>query len=250
MATGRVNTPSLNLRDEPDGRIIAILTGGMIVTILVPDVSGSWFLVSADADGITRAGWVVGRFIDTSGTDPASGPTDPGFGPAGGGIFDADNWENYRFLLGRRESDNKYNSVNSIGFCGRWQFGYSALIDCGYVRSTVRRNSELTASSSWLGLNGVSSREDWLSNTAAQDSAMLGYTRAHYNTLIRRAGLLPNSSIPRCAGLLAASHLLGVGGAMSFVKTGSGGHDANGVTAADYYKLLSRAFGGSGLLEP
>ena len=45
-------------------------------------------------------------------------------------------------------------------------------------------------------------------------------------------------------------NLLGVGGAMAFVNTGGGGSDANGVTAGDYYKLLSKAFGGSGTLEP
>lgn len=246
MTTGRVSTPSLNLRDEPNGQIIAILTGGTIVTTLVPDVSGDWLLISADADGITRVGWVSGRFIDTSGPDPGTGPTDPG--PTGGGIFDADNWERCRTVLGRRESDNNYRSVNQFGFCGRWQFGAGALIDSGYVRSGTR-NSGLTSPGAWLGLNSVFSRDDWLSNTAAQDSAMLAYTKAHYNALIRRGGLRSNSSIARCAGLLAASHLLGVGGAMSFVN-GSGGHDANGVTAADYYKLLSRAFGGSGSLEP
>jgi hypothetical protein len=248
MTTGRVNTPSLNLRDEPDGQIIAILTGGTSVSVIVPDVSGNWLLISADADGITRVGWVAGRFIDASGAGPGTGPADPG--PTSGGIFDADNWELYRTVLGKRESDNKYGSVNSIGFCGRWQFGFGALIDCGYVRKSVKSNGELTLPGSWLGLNGVSSRPDWLSNTAAQDSAMLVYTKGHYNALLGLGGLKSNSSIARCAGLLAASHLLGVGGAMLFVHTGSGGHDANGVTAADYYKLLSRAFGGSGFLEP
>ena len=250
MATGRVNTPSLNLRDEPNGQIVAILTGGTTVTVLVPDVSGAWLLVSADTDGITRVGWVSGRFIDTSGIDPGPGPSDPGpTGPTGGEIFDSNNWDLYRTVLGRRESDNNYRSVNQFGFCGRWQFGAGALIDGGYVKRGAR-NRDLTNDEFWTGLNGVSSREHWLSNTAAQDSAMLAYTKSHFNDLLRRGGLQSNSSIARCAGLLAASHLLGIGGAMSFVRSGSGGHDANGVTAADYYKLLSKAFGGSGFLEP
>jgi hypothetical protein len=78
---------------------------------------------------------------------------------------------------------------------------------------------------------------------------MLTYTKGHYNSLIRQGGLRSDSSTARCAGLLAASHLLGVGGAMAFML-GSTGHDANGVTSADYYRLLSKAFGGTGSLEP
>ncbi|MBA7474290.1 MAG: hypothetical protein DI543_17975 [Bradyrhizobium icense] len=247
MATGRVNTPTLNLRDQPDGQILAVLTGGTAVEILTPDLPGNWLFVSAEASGKTFFGWVARRFVD----GPGAGPIGPGSsGLATGSIFDAENWEKYRFVLGRRESDNKYGSVNSLGFCGRWQFGFSALIDCGYVRSSVTRNRQLTSPDSWLGLNGVFSRADWLSNTTAQDSAMLVYTKSHNRLLINKGALRSNSSIARCAGLLAASHLLGVGGAMAFVNTGSGGHDANGVTAGEYYKLLSTAFGGSGALEP
>lgn len=246
MTTGRVNTPSLNLRDQPDGQIIAVLIGGTIATLLVPDLPGDWLFVSADAGGgVIRFGWVARRFLDISGADPGAGP----IGAADGDIFGADNWEKYRNVLGRRESDNNYRSVNQFGFCGRWQFGAGALIDGGYVKAGTR-NRDLTSPGVWTGLNGVSSRDDWLSNTTAQDSAMLAYTKAHFNALIRQQGLRSNSSIARCAGLLAASHLLGIGGAMSFVRSGSGGHDANGVTAADYYRLLSKAFGGSGSLEP
>lgn len=244
MATGRVNTPSLNLRDQPNGQVIAMLTGGTLVTLLVPELPGDWLFVSANVDQVVRFGWVARRFIDTS--DGGAGSTGPT--PAGGDIFELHNWEKYRTVLGRRESSNNYRSVNQFGYCGRWQFGAGALIDGGYVKRGAR-NRDLINNEFWTGLNGVSSREDWLSNTAAQDAAMLEYTKAHNSALIRRGGLQPNSSIARCAGLLAAAHLLGVGGAMSFVQ-GTIGHDANGVTAADYYKLLSEAFGGSGSLEP
>lgn len=247
MATaGIVNTPSLNLRDEPEGQIIAILIGGTKVTVLVPDVSGNWLLISTDAERITQVGWVAERFINTSGAYPGAGQTGPG--AATGAIFDADNWEKYRMVLGQRESSNSYRSVNQLGYCGRWQFGAGALIDCGYVQAGTR-NRDLTTAGVWLGLKGVSSLDNWLSNTAAQDSAMVVYTKAHFDALIRKGGLRSNSSTARCAGLLAAAHLLGVGGAMSFVQ-GANGQDANGVTAAEYYGLLSRAFGGSGFLEP
>jgi hypothetical protein len=248
MALGLVNTPSLNLRDAPDGQIVTILTGGTTVETLAPDASGNWLFVSADVDGITFVGWVTARFIDTSDGDPATGPTGPVPSDPTGGIFDTNNWTKYGNVLGQRESGNNYRSVNQLGFCGRWQFGASALIDGGYVRLHTATGN-LSSPGVWLGKDGVSSRDDWLNNQDAQNSAMLVYTKAHYNFLLGKHVLQPNSSLPRCAGLLAAAHLLGPGGAIAFVQ-GSVGHDANGTTSVQYYKLLSTAFGGSGVLEP
>jgi len=244
MALGRVSTPSLNVRDAPGGQIVAILTGGATVTTLAPDASGDWLFISTDIDDITFMGWVAARFIDTSGHDPGTDPVSTG--PTGG-IFDAGNWAKYGSVLGQRESSNNYHSVNQFGFCGRWQFGVGARIDGGYVRPGTQQHN-VSSPNVWLGKDGVFSREDWLDNEDVQNAAMVVYTKAHFNALTTRHALTSNSSLPRCAGLLAAAHLLGVGGAMNFVR-GSNGHDANGTTAGQYYRLLSTAFGGSGELE-
>ena len=159
------------------------------------------------------------------------------------------NWKKFCQVLGTRESGNVYEKVNKIGFCGRWQFGALALIDCGYVKRDRRRNSDLLRSDSWLGTNGVTSREGWLSGRATQNAAMLQYTRMHYKSLIKSGSLSAGSSLPRVAGLLAASHLMGVGGANDFVR-GKFKTDGFGTSTKEYYALLSKAFGGTGSLEP
>lgn len=177
---------------------------------------------------------------------PASGSTPSS--PAGFGPMDDVAWPKYCNVLGARESSNNYASVNQINFCGRWQFGAGALCDGGYVKPG-KKNSDLPTPSSWTGKDGVNSLNDWLSNHSAQDSAMAEYTKGHYNQLVHNGSLPAGSSLPRVAGLLAAAHLLGVGGATNFVNGDNSGADANGVTAGVYYKLLSKAFGGSGQLE-
>jgi hypothetical protein len=243
MPIGVVNTSSLNVRDQPNGNVIALLTAGATVTTLTADESGNWLLIIAVIDGVTRVGWVQEQFINAA--DGSSGQQPPQ--PADAGIFAPDNWGIYTNVLGKRESSNNYHVVNQLGYSGRWQFGAGALVDCGYVRRGSK-NSDLISTGAWLGLNGVFSLDDWLSNPDAQNSAMLVYTKSHYNSLLKSGGLNPQSSVARCAGLLAAAHLVGVGGAMSLVR-GTVQHDANGVTSAQYYSLLSKALGGSGVLE-
>jgi uncharacterized protein (TIGR02594 family) len=156
-------------------------------------------------------------------------------------------WAAYLDKLGAMESGNNYGAVNRLGYCGRWQFGAGALIDAGYVRAgTTNRN--LLSPAAWTGKDGVSSRADWLSRRDAQDAAMLAYTRAHYKSLLAHGELLPTSSPARIAGLLAAAHLMGVGGARHLVD-GTVTHDANGTTTLKYYHQLSVALGGTGRLE-
>lgn len=166
-----------------------------------------------------------------------------GFPPLTGG-----NWKKYCRKLGERESNNNYAVVNKLGFCGRWQFGATALIDVGYVKPGRTKNSSLTSSSSWTGKHGVSSRADWLSNKAAQNEAMLAYTQAHYKQLFKLGGLQSGSSLPRVVGLLAAAHLMGVGGAMKLTRNETTS-DAFGTTSGEYYTLLAQDFGGSATLQ-
>jgi hypothetical protein len=249
VATGRVNTASLNVRDQPAGQVIGVLASGDSVTTFTSDDSGKWLFISAVIDGVTSVGWVSAQFIDLvdSGTDTPPGPN-VAPAPTETGVFGDANWNNYTDVLGKRESSNNYESVNPLGYCGRWQFGAGALIDGGFVRAGTS-NQGLSSPGAWLGKDEVSSRDVWLTDKDAQNAAMLVYTKGHYNALLKAGGLRPDSSVERCAGLLAASHLVGVGGAMSLVH-GTIAHDANGVTSAQYYALLSKAFGGSGQLEP
>lgn len=166
-----------------------------------------------------------------------------GFGP-----FTGADWSRFCEVLGRLESGNEYGRVNKFGYSGRWQFGAAALIDVGYVMPGRTRNFHLRDTGSWTGKNSVRSRADWLSNKAAQDEAILAYTAMHYRQLVRRGALGKASSLPRVAGLLAAAHLKGVGGA-TLLARGTSTTDGFGTSTMKYYATLSAAFGGSGVLQ-
>lgn len=75
MPTGSVNATSVNLRDMPDGNVVAILPLGAQIDVKLDDGSG-WLLVIAVADGQPQVGYLDARFVDSA------GPTSPG--PASG----------------------------------------------------------------------------------------------------------------------------------------------------------------------
>ena len=103
----------------------------------------------------------------------------------------------------------------------------------------------------WLVKKGVASRLDWLENkNNCQDLEMIAYTRRNYRSLLNNREskkvmetLIDNADKAALAGVLAASHLLGAGGARKMMK-GIDGSDANGVKGSQYFALLSNAFGG------
>ncbi len=169
--------------------------------------------------------------------------------PAGGvfGPLMNSDWQTYCKVLGKMESGNDYTNVNQFGYAGRWQFGAAALIDHGYVKSGTKGPGAPTADSAWTGKDGITSRNKWRSSNSVQDAVMLAYTKAHYNLLLTK-GLKPTASKAHVAGLLAAAHLKGVGNAISLTR-GVVTHDANGTTTLSYYRLLSKALGGTGNLE-
>jgi uncharacterized protein (TIGR02594 family) len=229
------------------------------VVVLSPNHVG--FFAGLDGDRVVLLGGNQSDRVDRTPFPKAQvvavrwlslGPTPGGAGaaPATGGTvgtLSAAQWAQYLDKLGEMESGNNYGAVNRLGYCGRWQFGAGALVDTGYVRAGTT-NRALLSPAAWTGKDGVDSRADWLARPDAQDAAMLTYTRAHYKSLLDHGELLPTSSAARIAGLLAAAHLMGIGGARQLVD-GTITHDANGTTTVKYYERLSVALGGSGRLE-
>lgn len=145
----------------------------------------------------------------------------------------------YLGALGKRESNNSYDAVNSLGFCGKYQFGLAALEDGGYIvagSSKKYKNRYTGEASLWTGKNGCSSREAWLANPNAQELAMLEFTNRNLKTLRRIGAVDSSSDIPFQAGMLAGSHLLGCGGMRDWLR-GLGGSDAYGTTGDEYFSL-------------
>lgn len=158
---------------------------------------------------------------------------------SGGGVgpLQGQDWENYKNKLGQRESGNNYSSVNTIGFCGRWQMGSPALQDLGYVNKGVSTRA-LRNPSSWTGKDGISSRDAFLQNTKVQDNCILKFTQANYKSLLRLKVIDKGTPKDQVAGFLAAAHLKGPGGARDF-KNGKDNKDAYGSATSEYYNMFA-----------
>jgi hypothetical protein len=151
------------------------------------------------------------------------------------GNLSSDQMTAYFAAIGKSESGGVYNKVNSIGYVGKYQFGYPALIDGGYVKSSVRSNAQLQNPNSWTGKNGVSSVQDWLGNSTEQEAAMCAYTKRNYSTMCKIGAVTQDQPPEDVAGMLAVSHLLGPGGAKDF-RNGKSSADAYGTTGSAYFQ--------------
>ena len=150
------------------------------------------------------------------------------------GILTSDQMTAYFATLGKSESGGKYDTVNSIGFVGKYQFGYPALIDGGYVKKSCSSNAQLRNPNSWIGTDGIDSLDKFLATPAVQESAMCAYTRRNYKTLCNIKTVSTQSTAEEVAGLLAVSHLLGAGGAKAWWG-GSTKTDQYGTTGDNYF---------------
>ena len=148
-----------------------------------------------------------------------------------------DEYADFLAELGFRESSNNYQVVNSFGYMGKYQLGKLALRDIGFLDENGAWTDAARA-------YGISSREDFLNSPEGQEAAVRLY---HENTYryIRALGLDDYVGSTYCgipvteSGLLAACHLVGVGGMEKGLTTGRHVYDGNGVSAAVYMELFA-----------
>jgi hypothetical protein len=150
------------------------------------------------------------------------------------GNLNSDQLTAYFAQIGKSESGGNYAAVNSIGYAGKYQFGYPALIDGGYVKNSCKSNAQLKNPNTWTGKNGIDSLEKWLASPAEQESAMCAYTKRNYTTMCKIGAVTGDQSPEDVAGMLAVSHLLGPGGAKNY-RNGQNSADAYGTTGATYF---------------
>jgi hypothetical protein len=145
--------------------------------------------------------------------------------------------QDYVNTIGTRESGNRYDTINTIGFVGRYQFGTLALKDLGYIKSSAsNRNSAMKDDSNWTGKDGITSLVAFLVSKEVQEKAMVDYTNLNYRYLTRIGGIRDGDDLSTIAGMLAGAHLLGAGG-MNKWRAGNGGRDAYGTTGDEYFEL-------------
>lgn len=140
-----------------------------------------------------------------------------------------------RTLL-NRESSGNYGAINQYQFIGGYQFGALMLIDIGYVKASYRKNSKLVETDAWTGKNGITSRDQFLSNTSVQDSSIVEEFKLNWKRLKRLGVVNENTTKKEAAGLLCSAHLVGASGAANLVK-GQIKKDGNGVSSKEYYDL-------------
>lgn len=189
--------------------------------------------------------------VTVTGSTPATPPTNTA--PAAvqketatgeeqqGGEFD---YEAFAGALGKRESQGKYDAVNSIGYVGKYQFGAQALEDVGLVKPGVGKmgNKALQDPDNWTIKGGL---EAFLSNKQMQEDAMRRFTTMHRKQLEKTGAINKSSSAAEIASILAAAHIQGVGGAMQLAR-GNDLKDAYGTKASTYAALGAKSQGSGG----
>lgn len=145
------------------------------------------------------------------------------------------NFQSYSDTIGKRESNNNYQAVNTIGFVGKYQMGAAALEDVGLVKpgTAKKGNKALRDPSNWTVPGGL---DTFLSKPELQEEVFGMYTRQNESRL-RKAGLITDTTSPdEAAGHLATAHLKGVGGAIRLAR-GEDNSDAYGTSASSYFAL-------------
>ena len=198
---------------------------------------------SATPASITQAPAVATSTPDTTGAAvnaPAATSA-----PVGGGSVKTVSGElpidfaSFAGAMGKRESGNKYDAVNTLGYLGKYQMGAPALEDLGLLKPGTWKKSQKSPNpikaatenpNNWTIEGG---KEGFLKNASLQEKAMASYTKMNYKTLKRIKAIDEHSSPEKVAGLLAASHLLGPGGAVSSMSS----TDAYGTSGTSYYAI-------------
>jgi len=140
--------------------------------------------------------------------------------------------------IGWTESNCRYDIVNTIGYCGKYQFGAAALVETGHIKRDAYAlyggNKAIGIPSSWTGKDGIKSKEDFLANGLVQEKLMQILLKMNYSNLVRNGGIKEGDDLCTVAGMMAVAQLLGATGAKKWRLTG-GGADAYGTTGSMYF---------------
>ena len=163
----------------------------------------------------------------------------------GGSLGQLDNksLENLRKAMLIRESSGNYSAINQLGYVGGYQFGVGALETLGYLKkgSSKKGNKAIKDSKNWTGKGNVKNLNQFFANEKLQDKLFKDNAKFNYRQLKNNSYLFPSSSKEHVSGMLAASHLLGAGGAMDNLES----EDANAVSGVKYYNLGKQSVSGN-----
>ena len=137
--------------------------------------------------------------------------------------------------LSQKLSSGNLGKVGEYGELGKYQISISNLINLGYLKASGSKKLDKTIpdnKSNWTGLNNVKSKQEFLSNSLAQEEAMLTLTKSNYDDLIRLSKISEEDDKPVVSGLLASAHVFGVSAADDLERK-----DFSGRQVKDYFNL-------------
>jgi len=147
-------------------------------------------------------------------------------------------FQKYADAIAKRERGDNYSAQNAGGYLGRYQMGAQALADAGLINQEALKGNRTQKQifddpNSWTIPGG---KAGFLRDKALQDRVFRDFTYRNYLNLKSKGLITSGTPAKDVAGLLAASHLLGVGGAID-LHNGIDGEDGNGTTARSYYAI-------------
>lgn len=123
-----------------------------------------------------------------------------------------------------------YSTVNKLGYLGRYQFGALALQDMGLVK----KGTSLKGLDNPKNWNIDGGKQAFLKDENLQEETFAKYTKMNYSRLVNLGVITADSPPGEIAGYLAASHLVGPGGAKD-LKVGVVKADAFGTKSSKYF---------------
>ena len=158
------------------------------------------------------------------------------------------------FLEGLIEFESKgngeYKPVNRFGYLGAYQMGKAALNDLGVYTESDGKYINDQKHKEWTGTFikdnkfGITSVTDFLNSPEKQDKAIIRYMQLNWISITKNIDIdkyidqtIAGVKITKL-GLLAGSHLVGVGAIKEFLESGGTKipKDKNGKSALDYMK--------------
>ena len=147
-------------------------------------------------------------------------------------------YQDFLQTLAYRESSNNYSKVSASGtFLGRYQMGPEALKDIGFIDDKENWTSLANA-------HGVTDENTFLSNHDAQDYAIKEYhkklwTYIKHFDLVDKIGDIYQEVTITDSGLIAATHLIGIGKIIPAINNNTDVTDGNGTHASDYMRNMA-----------
>ena len=133
----------------------------------------------------------------------------------------------FKLAVRQRESSDRYNCKNSIGFLGAYQFGGPRLVDLGLAHSAV--GNKIAWRAPWT-------EQIFLGSPTLQDAAFDIHVLNYKLRIVRTYPSLPKGF--DMSGAIGVCHLLGMGGLADLIR-GTDTLDGFGTKASEYCALFS-----------